>query len=182
MSTSVELSIFGKPHLMRGYVSVDIPTKKYIRAYIVAQLGTPPVMNTEHVIGAKLFDLLEHPTNEDRKQFAQAQYNDVIRVKITHHAFVQRGCNLNETNVKNFNLFVKHLIKDKMRFLLDFYIEQTGSFTTALELIREKHLLISEDDWETETIKKDYWRYRKRSGSPLLYRKNIPEKSLIQTT
>lgn len=166
---------------MRGYVSVDIPTKKYIRAYIIAQLGTPPVMNTEHVIGAKLFDLLQHSTNEERNQFGLLQYNDVVRVKITYHTFAQRGCNLNETNVKNFNLFLQHLIKEKMRFLLDFYIEQTGSFTTALELIREKHLLISDDDWETETIKKDYWRYRQRLGRPLLYRKNIPETSLLKT-
>lgn len=165
---------------MRGHISIDIPTKRYIKAYITALHGETPVMNNDHLIGSKLMDLLEHKTNECSTRFPRHYYNSMIRVRISHYVFTHRGCNLNETNVWNFNKFVQHLVKDKVRFLLDVYIEQTGSFTTALDIVRMR-LKIDEDDWDTDTIKKDYWRYRKKSGLPLLYKKSLLQVSLLKS-
>lgn len=165
---------------MRGYISVDIPTKRYIKAYIVSLLGETPVMNNDHLIGSKLMDLLEHQTNEQSSRFPQRAYNSKIRVRISHYVFAHRGCNLNETNVKNFNIFVQHLVKDKVRFLLDVYTEQTGSFTKALDMVRIR-MKIEEEDWDSDSIKKDYWRYRKKSGLPLFYKKSVLQMSHLKT-
>ena len=42
---------------MKGYYPVKILTKKYIKAYLLSQLGPRPMMSTEHHIGTKFYDL-----------------------------------------------------------------------------------------------------------------------------
>jgi hypothetical protein len=44
------------------------------------------------------------------------------------------------------------------------------SFDKSLRLVRQK-LGIDDDDWEMQSIKKDYYRYRIKTGLPLLYNK-----------
>lgn len=36
---------------MKGYISVEIPTKSYIKAYVYSQLGDKPVMQRKSLIG-----------------------------------------------------------------------------------------------------------------------------------
>lgn len=160
---------------MKGYIGVDIPTKKYLRAYIIAQLGELPVMSTDTVIGNKLLDLLQHHTNQRKKEFGN-HYNAKVRIYIGQYLYHQRGCNLNETNIKNFNLFVQHLVKDKMRFLLDHYVPLYGSLDAGIEKMRAI-LGIGEEDWDEYSIEKDYLRYRKANNAQLLYKKTS-EKTL----
>ncbi len=155
---------------MKGYIPIEIPTKKYIRAFILAQLGEKPYMSTDHVIGCKFFDVLQRSTNERKLQFASKHYNAKIRVYITLHTFRQQGANLNETNVKSFNRFVQGLIKDRVRFLLDVYVPDSKSFERALVRVREV-MKIDDEDWDSESIKKDYYRYRLKNDLPLLYQK-----------
>ena len=154
---------------MKGYFPIEIPTKKYIKAYIHAQLGDDPIINTEHRIGNKLYDVLNRHTNERKSEFPL--YNTRVKVYVNHHTFFHRGANLNETNIKNFNLFLEEEIKATYRMLMDFYIELLPSFEANLPEVRKK-IGIDLDAWDTESIKKDYYRYRKRAGKPLLYKSN----------
>lgn len=156
---------------MKGYFPIEIPTKKYIKAYIHAQMGENPIINTEHRIGNKLYDVLARNTNEYGSRFATRYYNARIRVYVNHTTFFHRGGCLNETNIKNFNLFVEDEIKSTYRMLMDFYIDILPSFEANLPEVR-KRIGIDIDSWDTDSIKKDYYRYRKRVGKPLLYKSN----------
>ena len=157
---------------MKGYIPIEIPTKAYIRAYVLAQLGEQPVMNTEHQIGSKLYDVLNHECNERKSEFANKRYNARLRVYVNYHTFRHRGAFLNETNIKNFNLFIEQEVKNKFRFMMDLYIELHPSFEANLPKVRAK-LGIEMEDWDTDSMKKDYYRYRLRSGKKLLYDKSI---------
>lgn len=165
---------------MKGYIAVEIPTKKYIKAFICHHMGDKPVMSRDHAIGSKLCDLLIFQTNEDRKKFSK-HYNAVLRVYISMHVFHRRGCNLNETNIKYFNLFVEEILKKQFYFLMDFYIKIFPNFEANLPLVRED-LGIDDENWSTDSMKKDYYRYRKSTGRSLLYRKipaaTVPSKHL----
>lgn len=156
---------------MKGCIPIEIPTKKYIKGFIISQLGEKPLMNRGHMIGSKLYDLLDSSLNEDRLDFAKSRYNDRIRIYISMHTFRQRGHCLNETNVKNFNRFLEHTIKDRFYFLMDFYMELFPSFEGNLPEVRKK-LGIDDEHWLDDSMKKDYYRYRIESGKPLLYKKN----------
>ena len=170
---------------MKGYIPIEIPTKKYIRAFIIAQLGEKPLMSTDHVVGNKLFDVLQRSTNEKKKDFSTKHYNSTIRVYISMHTFQHRGANLNETNVKRFNQFLQHLIKDRLRFLLDVYVPEQKGFEKALIKVRAV-MNIGDEDWDSDSIKKDYYRYRLKKSLPLLYQKksekDLPQMSLLENS
>lgn len=155
---------------MKGYIPVVIPTKKYIKAYIENELGKSPIMLKGNPITNKLYDLLEHNLNE-RKYETNARYNDSIKLYIPMRLYRVRGCRLNHTNIKSFNQFIEETIKDKMRFLLDFSIEIFPSFMQHLPEVRRK-LGIDIEAWDDDSIRKDYYRYRKEKGLPPLYAKN----------
>lgn len=154
---------------MKGYFPIEIPTKKYIKAYIHSQMGDKPIINTTHRIGNKLYDVLNRSTNESKSRFAG--YNATIKVYVNHSTFYHRGANLNETNIKNFNLFVEDEVKATYRMLMDFYIDLLPSFEANLPEVRRR-IGVGIDDWDTDSIKKDYYRYRLRTGKPLFYKTN----------
>lgn len=156
---------------MKGYIPVEIPTKKYIKAYLMNRFNNKIIMSPDSKFGSKLYDVLEHNTNEDRTHFSNVRYNDKIRIYISMHTFKKRGCNLNETNIKNFNSFVEDDLKDKFYFLMDFYIEVLPVYSANVDDVRKK-LGIDIEAWSDDSMKKDYYRYRKSMGLPLLYEKN----------
>lgn len=157
--------------MTKGWIPVEIPTKKYIKAYIVSQLGEKPMMDRDHPIGKKLEDVLQHKTNERKVEFSK-RYNASIRIYIHRGLFRQRGANLNETNIKNFNLFVETMIKHRFYQLMDDFIEVLPSFEANLPEVRRR-LSIDIEDWSDDSMKKDYYRYRLSKGKPLLYNKII---------
>ncbi len=166
-------SIFQQPiktTMTDGYVPVEIPTKKYIAAYIRHVLGNRPVMRKDTTIGSKLFDLLQHSADERKLQFS-TRYNAKIKIYIPYRTFCHRGCFMNSTNTMNFNLYVEAEIKDKYRTLMNLFVESLPSFEANLPQVR-KAIGICEEAWDYESIKKDYYRYRKRNGLPPLYYKN----------
>lgn len=158
---------------MKGYVAVDIPTKRYIKAFLIARLGEKPLMLVSDKFGNKLFDLLISKRNERKTSFSNFRYNTTIRIYINRYTFRLRGANLNESNIKTFNRYVEKEIKDQFYFLMDFYIEMLPSFSANLPQVRAK-LGIDLEDWDDESMKKDYYRYRKATGKPLLYERGQP--------
>lgn len=157
---------------MKGYIPVEIPTKSYIKAYIISQLGEKPIMSRNHEIGSKIIDLLQHSLNDQRNRFSNQRYNERLRIYISQYHFNHRGFNLNETNLKNFNSYVENKIKEKFYFLMDFFIELLPSFMQNLAEVR-KIMGIDEEAWSTDSMKQDYFRYRKKMGKPLLYEKSF---------
>lgn len=149
---------------MKGFVPVDIPTKKYIKAYILSKLGTKPIMETQgNTIGHKIYDLLAHSTNERAAVFASKHYTEKIKVYIPLYWFRQRGWNLNETNVKNFNIFVENELKDKFHTLMDDMIAVLPNFNSNLPEVRRR-IGIDIEAWADDSMQKDYYRYRKYKG------------------
>ena len=147
---------------MQKFISIDIPTKPYIKAYIIHKLGEMPIMTTGRngdTIGHKLYDLLQHKTNECKKDYSSILYTVSIRIRIPKHTFKNRGHNLNETNLRNFNLFIEKELKEKFHFYMNEYQEYLPNIINNLPAVRKK-LGIDDDAWAEESMIKDYQRYR----------------------
>ncbi len=160
---------------MKGYIPIEIPTKLYIKGFILAELGEKPVMDRDNLIGCKMCDLLNYRTNEFGSK-KSSRYNTTIKLYIRYYIFKHRGHHLNFTNLKNFNQFIEKYIKDRFYFLMDFYIDVFPSFEANLPTVR-KHLKISEEYWDTDSMRKDYYRYRLEIGKPLFYNKSLRQMS-----
>lgn len=166
---------------MNGYIPIDIPTKKYIKAFLQSRFDGKIIMSPRNKYGSKLYDILQHRTNERKTEFANARYNDKMRIYISIHTWRQRGCHLNETNIKNLNNFLEDDLKDKFYFLMDTYIDILPVYSAHVDEVRKK-LGIDDDYWSDDSMKKDYYRYRKSMNLPLLYDKsNVSGKNEINT-
>lgn len=149
---------------MKGFIAIDIPTKPYIKAYVHHKLGPAPVMKTNgETISAKLYDLLQHRVDEFGSRPTNKMYTSRLRVFIPIHTFKRRGSNLNVTNLKNFNLFIEAEIKHWFYFLMDEYMTIFPNFMQNLPEVRRK-LGIDLEAWSDDSMKKDYYRYRKKKG------------------
>ncbi len=151
---------------MKGFISVDIPTKKYIKAYLIHRLGPQPLMETNNIFGEKLYDLLSHKTNPYAHRFASKRYDAKIRLYINMAAFKRRGCNLNEENIKRFNLFTEKIIKERFYEIMDDLMFYLPIIEANLPEARRK-LGIDIEDWADDSMKKAYYRYRIYNGKAL---------------
>jgi hypothetical protein len=82
------------------------------------------------------------------------------------------GCNLNSTNIRQFNKFVELLLKHRFHRMMDDLISMNPGFERNLRIVR-RQLGIDEDDWSTDSMKKDYYRSRVKRNMPLLRRKDV---------
>lgn len=155
---------------MKGFIPIEIPTKKYLKAYILAELGPKPILDSSHTIGNYLHVLLQHSTNERATVFASRHYTEMVKIYIPISLFRQRGANLNETNIKCFNIFIENELKKRYRKLMDDLIEMLPNFMANLPEVRRK-IGIDIEAWPDDSIKKDYYRYRLATGKSLLYTK-----------
>ncbi|OJW09932.1 MAG: hypothetical protein BGO53_08900 [Sphingobacteriales bacterium 39-19] len=166
------LVILMKPNtpVMKGYVPVEIPVKRYIKAYIESNLGLPIKLGRQSrsLIIEKLHDYLEK--KEPTKHSTSREYPVTIKVYITFAQYRNIGDTLSSTNIRNFNIFCETLIKEKYYNLMNDAWEVLPGFECHLPSIRKK-LGIDIEAWSDDSMKKDYYRYRKRKGLRLLNRK-----------
>lgn len=148
---------------MKGYVPVDVPTKPYIKAWMHAELGEKPVMSQSHHIGSKFVDLLERKSNYQKTIYSADHYPATVRVYINKHCFNKKGCHIHETNILAFNNYMESYLKSQVRFMLDVYFEMTKSVEASIEIMRDR-IGIPEEHFPYDTVKKDYYRYRKSKG------------------
>ena len=151
---------------MQGYISIEIPTKPYIKAYVHHRMGAKPLMTADcNSIGHKLYDLLQHDTNEFGSRKLNSMYTCKMRVYIPIATFHHRGANLNITNLKNFNRYIERKIKDRFYELMDEGLEVLNNFNSNLPEVRRK-LGIDLEAWSDDSMKKDYYRYRQKMKAP----------------
>ena len=158
---------------MHKNIPIEIPTKNYIKAYLINEYGEKPLMNYETPIGNKFVDLLQHEFTPDCEEVQNIRYDARIKLFIPKHTFLHRGAFINNERLKQFNIFCTREIKNHFRFMMDFYFDVDPTFTANLPFVREK-LGIEVDAWDDDSMKKDYYRYRKATGKPLLY-KRLPK-------
>lgn len=163
---------------MNGYMSIDVPVKSYIKAFIKHEMGEAIKLSPgQHMISNKIYDLLEHSQNHQRT-IAHCNYEDKIRIFISFETFRRRGHHLNHSNIRSFNRFVEKIIKYRFNSLMDDMIAVLPSFEANLPEVRRR-IGIDLEAWSDDSMKKDYYRYRLRKNKPLLYKggihANIPQ-------
>lgn len=156
---------------MKRTFSVEIPTKKYIKAFIISKFGEKPLMNNTNSFGCKLHDLLQQQYDDSCKEPENIRFDCRMKLYISQHTFHHRGAFISYMNVRSFNKYCESQIKEIFQQCMDFYLEINPSFMFNLLKVKEK-LGIDIDDWDDQSMQKDYYRYRKAKGRELLYNKD----------
>ncbi len=147
----------------KKFVTIEIPTKPYCKQYIENKIGTNPIFinNRESdTVSKKFYDLLLITVNENKNRFVSDFYTAKLRIRIPLNVYKKYSKQINETNIKNFNLFVQAEIKDRFYFVMDVFQESLPCVHNNLPAAR-RHLGITADTWKDNSMLKDYYRYKK---------------------
>lgn len=157
-------------------VSINIKTHKHIKAYLEANFGTPVQFKRDSIFLNKLILCLNHNLYQHYDRVGN--FPDKLMLKVPIDVYHRYGCYMNDRQEQLFNTFVDKFMKEKFKSHADDYLElmPKKSLKNAIQYALE-HMNITDDDWEFETIKRFYHRYRTVNNGPILkIRKKINPK------
>lgn len=144
-------------------LTFNLPCKPYVKQHLINCFGSPAYLRGDSGIGKYFFQLVADPTeHQDTK--CTHEYQEQITIRITEDIFLRKGYVLSKTNVRSFNNFVEDLLKTQSRNIIDTILSVNDGMkiTEAIDFVYEQFNM-DETVWPLETIKKDYYRYKKRS-------------------
>jgi hypothetical protein len=142
---------------MSNHFTIKIPCKKYVKAYLENNCGTP--VNLQH-----LPDILEEfrrglarkPAHRESAELAACK--DFVTIIIPPDMFYRYGWELNKENILDFN----RKVEMKVKFFMRQYVAVNKSLGTPVaNCIREfqEGFGFIEPVWSYESIKKDFDRH-----------------------
>lgn len=152
------------------FVKINIPTKRYLKAFLQNRFGEELLLSHHDPYGKCLYVLLSDNRKRKDMQPISGDYKEEMNVSLHRDAFRHYGFSISKTGVRAFNTFVEELFKEMVHSYIDGRLEVKPKLKDAIADMRI-YFKIDDDDWDYESIKKDYYRYRKRNGKALLYEK-----------
>lgn len=154
-----------------GTVPVDLKTKKHVKAYLLNNFGERPFIESTHIFHNFMILCLSHQLTYRNDEVPE--YPELMKIYITKKDYELYGCWMNPRQMQLFNGHVDFYMKSIMCVFIDVYLEYyPGSqLNKGIQHALQK-MKITDEDWDTESITKYYYRYRNRTGGTLLYRKN----------
>lgn len=141
---------------MSNRFTIEIPCKKYVKAYLETNCGTP--VNLKHLpdLSEDLrLCLIRKPRHLESKKVAD--YDDKVDVMIPEDWFYRYGWEMNKENVLDFN----RKVEQKVKFLMRQYIALNYTLGISVsDCIRgfQEEYGISELHWPYQSIRKDFYR------------------------
>lgn len=138
---------------------ISIPVKPYTYWFIEKNFGDPADFTNHDDHMKFLTGLLEKPdASYDNTHYRQLHnYTSEIQVYIGDSEFYHYGWELSRTNIVKFQRRFELLAKLYMRTFIGVFNGLGFPINTSINKVRSS-FGISEDDWKTDNIKKDFYR------------------------
>jgi hypothetical protein len=151
-------------------VSVELCTKRHIKAFLLAQFGEKPTIDSTHIFHNFLVLCLCHQLRYRIPDVPE--YQEKMKIYITKRDYELYGCWLNPRQMQFFNGHVDFFMKTLLVAHADTYLmhHPKPKLKNALEYALEQ-IGVSDEDWDMETVKKAYYRSRLRRRTFLLKNK-----------
>lgn len=152
-------------------LTIQVPTKLYIARYLTVKYGSPAKLTRKELEGAYLYELIEDPRRE--RDSEAGTFRHTIDVELPDRVLMRKGYYLTPTNVSNFNSWMERFIKIEMRNHIDVILSRNPE-TEIRDAIYDyqKKYQLHDDYFPFDSIKKDYYRYRKRTNGEIRIRKS----------
>ena len=163
---------------LRGYMSVQIPVKPYVKAYIEHQFKHQKIVlnrTKKHPVTEQLLIMLQRPENQvderHEKRFSFRHQKAFIKIYISVEMYKRRGHHLTARNIMLFNSLMETHIKHQFYFLCHRAWKEQASFKAIIDGVRTE-LGIDDEAWDYDTMKRTFLRWRKNNGHEILKRGN----------
>ncbi len=147
-------------------VEIEIPVKLYIKRYLNVKYGKPAQLTRKEMEGRFLYELIEDPRQDRDKEVGT--FNHTLTVLLPDRVLMKKGHYLTPTQISNFNSFMKLFIRNEMRSHIDLILRKQPQ-TEIKDAIYDyqQHYKLFDDFFPFDSIKKDYYRYRKSNNGQL---------------
>lgn len=151
------------------YVSLSIPIKPHLKAYLRDFYELPYVLNQKDDLGLFLYHLLRRRKFRDRKYFTTDACTDQVEILVSHKYGFNHGCVL--MHAYQVHLFNNYLEDQMMNHAITWIraAEEAGMNNKAAiyKWIEAYQLDAGSVDWY-HRLKQHYFRFRKarKSGAP----------------
>ena len=152
------------------YVGVQVKTRKHIHAFLKNNYGSPARFDRTTIFHNHFILCLSHTHYQHANRVAD--YPIEIKVQVPVDVYERYGCYVNEVQTKFFNTFVDAHMKVLLVNFADTYLHMSGHRDLTKALVYAMDMMrVSDDDWDFDSVKRFYHRYRTRNGLPLIYNK-----------
>jgi len=160
------------------FVSVQVKTKRHIEAFLKNNYGNPVRFDRNAIFHNYFLLCLSHTHFQHANRVAD--YPIELKLQVPIDVYERYGCYVNEVQNRFFNTFVDAHMKVLLCNYADTYLHMSDkmNLTKALEYAMDM-IRVSDQDWDFDSVKRYYHRYRVRNGKPLLYNKE--PKSVISS-
>lgn len=147
---------------MSGF-SIAIPTHKHLKQYLSNHISVDPILlNMNNTYCQFLFAMLERPTWENHK--LPDHYDAEFKVFIPEYVARWNKFDPSNRTINAFNSFLQKDFQREFRRHMDTAVHFGYSYKIAIEgFMRDFGIL---DMVEYDTLKKNYYRHRMRTGHP----------------
>ena len=158
-------------------VSVHFNTTKHVKSFLANNYGEKPMFDSNNPFHDLLLLSLTHTTTWSYNKCVL--YPEDTKIFISKDDYLRYGCYLNKLQNKILHLHIDRTMKLMMVCHANAYLNlsSTKVLKNALEYSLEM-MKLTEDDWDMDSVKRYYHRYRVRNGKELLYNKEKPLEKL----
>lgn len=158
-----------KSYEVDRYVTLSIPIKPHLKAYLSDFYELPYTLNQKDELGLFLYQLLRRRKFRDRKYFNIDQCSDQLTILVSHKYGFNQGCILlHDYQVHLFNCYLEdQLMKHAITWIRGAELAGLSNKAAIYKWIETYQLDDGSADWY-HRIKKLYFRFRKskKSGAP----------------
>jgi hypothetical protein len=141
---------------MGEHFTIDVPCKKYVKAYLETQCGTPADLSKMPDLLMELRRCLKGKPGELSKK-GIANYTESVKIIIPTRVFYRDGWELNSQNVLEFNRYAEERVKFFMRNFVALGVFMGMSQTESIREFQDR-FGFDEQSWSFDSIKKDFYR------------------------
>lgn len=140
-----------------NHFTIEIPCKSYVKAYLENNCGRP--VDLKHL--PSLMEefrraLAKMPSHKDDSK-KKAVHEDKVQIIIPPNFFYRYGWEMEEDNVRDFNVKIEHTVKYIMRQYVSLNHSMGIPVATCIRDFQEKYCF-PETVWCFDSIKKDFYR------------------------
>lgn len=147
------------------YISIAVPTKPYLRKFLEFNLPSNRKIATDHLLCKTILSALQKPKEQlyyglDRYAF---NYHDQIVAKLPESLLARYGADLREEHVNYLNQVWEMVFNEVLYTTLDVMHElhPRESLRLTIDTLLDRYN-IHESEMSYQTLKKRYYRYRKK--------------------
>ena len=139
---------------------VELPTKPYVKQYIVLNYGNPANFSSNKFINERFRKCLTNPSNRNNRKYQNisfARHTHSLKVSISQDDFYRYGWELTATDIIAFGKLMEHHSKFLLCNMISFYMTYMNEKDAILAF--QNNFGFTEDIWPYDSVKKIYDRF-----------------------